>query len=79
MEGVLWRRAHIVLMGVRDALGERMSRLLLFGVVLCLVVAAGVGHASSKEFNNEIVATDLAGRQTNLTHDSAIDTGPAAR
>jgi len=54
-----------------------MSRLLLFGVVLSLVVAAGVGRASSKEFNNEIVATDLAGRQTNLTHDPAIDTGPA--
>jgi Tol biopolymer transport system component len=54
-----------------------MYRLLLLAVVLSLVGAADVGRASSKEFNFEIVATDLAGRQTNLTHDPAIDAGPA--
>jgi Tol biopolymer transport system component len=54
-----------------------MYRLLLLAVVLYLVGAANLGRASSKEFNFEIVAIDLAGRQTNLTHDPAIDTGPA--
>jgi Tol biopolymer transport system component len=54
-----------------------MHRLLPLAVVLSLVGAADVGRASSKEFNLEIGATDLAGRQTNLTHNPAIDTGPA--
>jgi len=43
------------LIGARDALGERMYRLLLLAVVLSLVGAADVGRASSKEFNFEIV------------------------
>jgi Tol biopolymer transport system component len=54
-----------------------MYRLLLLAVVLSLAGAADVGRASSKEFNFEIVATDLVGRQTNLTRNPAIDTGPA--
>jgi Tol biopolymer transport system component len=58
-------------------MSRRVHRLLLLAAVLSLTGATNVGRASSNEFNYEIVATSLAGRLTNLTHDPAIDTGPA--
>src|SRR5262245_52587391 len=54
-----------------------MYRLLPLGVVLALFVPSGLGHATSAENNTEIVAIDLAGRQTNLTQNPAFDVNPA--
>lgn len=55
----------------------RMDRLLPFAVALPLLGAADVGHTAGTEYNIDIVAVDLAGRQTNLTHNPAIDVNPA--
>lgn len=52
-------------------------RLLLLAVVLPLMVAADLGGAASKQFNIDIVAIDLTGRQMNLTQDPAVDVAPA--
>ena len=46
---------------------ERMHRFLLLAVALAFLGPAGVGDARNAEFNHDIVAADLAGRQTNLT------------
>jgi Tol biopolymer transport system component len=54
-----------------------MYRLLLFAVALPLLVAADLGHAAKQQFNFDIVAIDLAGRETNLTHNPAVDVSPA--
>jgi Tol biopolymer transport system component len=53
-----------------------MYRLLVLAVVLTLVTSADLGRASRTDYNIEIVAIDLTGRQTNLTHDPAIDVAP---
>jgi hypothetical protein len=49
-----------------------MCRLLLPAVALALFVPSGLGHATSAEHNIEIVAIDLAGRQTNQTHNRPL-------
>src|SRR5438876_130950 len=54
-----------------------MHRLLLLALVLPLLGVADVGGAASMEPNYDIVAISLAGRQTNLTHDAAMDVNPA--
>ena len=54
-----------------------MYRLVLLVVALSFLGGAGAGRASSEQFNWEIVAIDLAGRQTNLTRDPAVDAAPA--
>jgi Tol biopolymer transport system component len=59
------------------ALRRRMSHLLLLVVALPLVASADVGHAARKEFNVDIIAVNLAGRQTNLTRNPAWDSAPA--
>ena len=46
-------------------------------VALSFLGGAGAGRASSEQFNWEIVAIDLTGRQTNLTRDPAVDAAPA--
>jgi Tol biopolymer transport system component len=51
--------------------------LLLLAVALQLGCIADAGHAAADEVNVEIVAIDLAGRQTNLTRNAAVDVGPA--
>jgi Tol biopolymer transport system component len=58
-------------------LRPRMSRLLLLAVVLPLMVPADLGGAASKQFDIDIFAVDLAGRQRNLTQDPAVDVAPA--
>jgi Tol biopolymer transport system component len=55
-----------------------MYRLLLFAFALPFLAPSDLGRAASNEFNYDIVAIDLAGRQTNLTHDPAVDVAPAA-
>jgi Tol biopolymer transport system component len=54
-----------------------MYRLLLLVLVVSLGGASGFGRAASGGYNIEIVSVDLAGRQTNLTHDPAWDVNPA--
>jgi Tol biopolymer transport system component len=54
-----------------------MSRLLLLAVLLPLVVPADVGRTANTQYDVEIVAIDLAGRQTNLTKNPAVDLAPA--
>lgn len=54
-----------------------MYRLLLLVLVLSLGGATGSVRAASEGSNIEIVSVDLAGRQTNLTHDPAWDVNPA--
>jgi Tol biopolymer transport system component len=58
-------------------IGRHMYRLLLLVLVLSLGGATGFGRAASEGSNIEIFAVDLAGRQTNLTHDPAWDVNPA--
>jgi TolB protein len=62
-----------------------MYRLLLLAFAVAFLGAAGVGSARNTEpesrsqaFNFDIVAVDLAGRQTNLTRNAAFDGSPAA-
>jgi Tol biopolymer transport system component len=55
---------------------RRAYRWLVIAAVVALLGVAD-GSASSKEFNYNIVAIDLAGRQTNLTYDSAMNVNPA--
>jgi Tol biopolymer transport system component len=50
---------------------------LLIAVALPLLGAAAASHASNDPFNIDIVAIDLAGRQTNLTENTAVDLSPA--
>src|SRR5258706_11241451 len=54
-----------------------MYRLLILAVALPFVGHAELGHAATSQFNPEVVAIDLAGRQTNLTQSPAVDTSPA--
>ena len=54
-----------------------MYRLLLLVLVLSLGGGTGSVRAASEGSNIEIVSVDLAGRQTNLTHDPAWDVNPA--
>jgi TolB protein len=56
-----------------------MYRFLLLAVALVFLGAAGVGAARDDvEFNHDIVAVDLVGRQTNLTRNHpAFDGSPA--
>ena len=63
--------------GASRALRRRISHLLLLVVALPLVASADVGHAARKEFNVDIIAINLAGRQTNLTRNPAWDSAPA--
>jgi TolB protein len=56
---------------------KRMYRLLLLAVALAFLGPAGAGAARNAEFNHDIVAVDLAGRQTNLTRNPAFDGSPA--
>jgi Tol biopolymer transport system component len=58
-------------------LSTAMFRLLLLGVALALFVPSGLGRATTTQNNTEIVAIDLAGRETNLTHNPAFDVNPA--
>jgi Tol biopolymer transport system component len=59
------------------ALGQARYRLLLLLVALPFMAPADLGRAASAEYNVEIVAIDLAGRQTNLTRNPALDVDPA--
>jgi hypothetical protein len=54
-----------------------VSRLLILALALPFVGNADLGRAASKQFDVEIVAIDLAGRQTNLTQNSAWDSAPS--
>jgi TolB protein len=54
-----------------------MYRLLLIAVAVAFLGAAGAGGARNAEFNVDIVAVDLSGRQTNLTRNPAFDGSPA--
>jgi len=54
-----------------------MRRLLPIAVVVMVLGAADPGGATNGQYNIDIVAIDLAGRQTNLTHDPAMDLSPA--
>jgi hypothetical protein len=57
---------------------KRMYRFLLLAVALVFLGPAGVGARNNVEFNHDIVAVDLAGRQTNLTRNHpAFDGSPA--
>jgi TolB protein len=56
---------------------KRMDRFLLLVVALAFLGPAGVGAARNAEFNHDIVAVDLVGRQTNLTRNPAFDGSPA--
>jgi Tol biopolymer transport system component len=56
---------------------QRMYRFLLLAVALAFLGPAGVGGARNAEFNHDIVAVDLVGRQTNLTRNPAFDGSPA--
>jgi Tol biopolymer transport system component len=58
-------------------IGRRMYRLLLLVLVLSLGGATGSSRAASEWSTVEIFSVDLAGRQTNLTHDPAWDVNPA--
>lgn len=54
-----------------------MYRLLLVLALLPLLGTADIGESATKQYNIDIVAVDRAGRQTNLTHDPAVDIAPA--
>jgi hypothetical protein len=54
-----------------------LPRLLTLALVLPFVGNADCGRAASKQFDVEIVAIDLAGRQTNLTQNPAWDAAPS--
>ncbi len=54
-----------------------MYRLLLLVLVMPLLGVADVGQSATKEFDVEVVAIDLAGHKTNLTHNPAWDVNPA--
>lgn len=54
-----------------------MYRLLLLAVALPLLAPADLGRGASKQFNFDIVAINLAGRQTYLTQDPGVDVSPA--
>jgi Tol biopolymer transport system component len=54
-----------------------MYRLLLVLALLPLLGAAGIGQSATKQSNVEVVAIDLAGHKTNLTHNPAWDVNPA--
>jgi Tol biopolymer transport system component len=54
-----------------------MYRLLLLAIALPFVGDADLGRAASKQSDVEIVAVDLAGRQTNLTQNPANDAAPS--
>lgn len=58
-------------------LSKRMYRLLILGLVIASLGAAGAGSARNAQFNFDIVAVDLAGRKTNLTQNAAFDGSPA--
>jgi Tol biopolymer transport system component len=49
----------------------------LLAVLLLFLGGAGVGSAANGRFNIDIVAIALSGRQTNVTHNSALDLNPA--
>jgi Tol biopolymer transport system component len=53
-----------------------MRRLLLLAAIP-LLAGAGLGRASSGEYNVDIYAIDLAGNATNLTRNPAVDLSPA--
>ncbi len=71
--------AHTSSSWIRSILFDRrMHRLLLLALVLPLLGVADVGGASNREINYDIVAISFAGgRQTNLTHNPAMDVNPA--
>jgi Tol biopolymer transport system component len=52
-------------------------RLLLLVLVMPLLGVADVGRSATKELDVEVVAVDLAGHKTNLTHNPAWDVNPA--
>jgi Tol biopolymer transport system component len=54
-----------------------MHRLLLLVLALPLVAHSDLGRATSKGFNYDIVAVDLAGQQTTLAQNPAVDVSPA--
>lgn len=54
-----------------------MYRSLILGVALALFAPVDLGRAANAQYNIEIVAIDLAGRQANLTQDPALDVAPA--
>src|SRR5262249_60992378 len=54
-----------------------MYRLLLLVLVMPLLGVADVGQSATREFDVEVVAIDLAGHKTNLTHNPAWDVNPA--
>src|SRR5437879_2650833 len=58
-------------------IGTGMYRLILLALVLPFAGTADLGRASSSEYNADIVAIDLAGRETTLTHNPALDVNPA--
>jgi Tol biopolymer transport system component len=49
----------------------------LSAVLLLFLGGAGVGSAASDQDNVDVVAIDLSGHQTNLTHNPALDLNPA--
>jgi Tol biopolymer transport system component len=51
-------------------------RLLPLGAALALSVPSGLARGTSAQNNIEIIPIDLAGRQTNLTHNRAFDVNP---
>lgn len=53
-----------------------LNRLLLLGLGLVFLTPSGLGRSASGQDNTEIVAIDLAGRQTNLTRNAAFDANP---
>jgi Tol biopolymer transport system component len=57
----------------------RGARWLLVCVVLSLASSVGPGRARDEQWppNTEIVAVDLSGHETNLTHNPALDTRPS--
>jgi Tol biopolymer transport system component len=54
-----------------------MYRLLLLVLVVPLLGVADVGQSATKQSDVEVVAIDLAGHKTNLTHNPAWDVNPA--
>jgi Tol biopolymer transport system component len=54
-----------------------MFRLLPLGFALALFAPSGLARGTSAQNNTEIIAIDLAGRQTNLTDNPAFDVNPA--
>jgi Tol biopolymer transport system component len=54
-----------------------MYRLLLLVLVMPLLGVADVGQSATKQSDVEVVAIDLAGHKTNLTHNPAWDVNPA--